>query len=166
MLNNLKPELFTTDKFGIPTVNDIVKQLEKPGRDPRPEFKTATFIDGIETMEDLKVGMILEGSVTNVTNFGAFVDILVHQDGLVHISSLSDKFIKDPHSLVKTGDIIIVKVIDIDLNRKRIALSMRLNEKTADTPQQHRNKPQTGKMPPQPVQLKHPNATIRYSLIV
>lgn len=147
VLNNLKPEQFTTDKFGIPTVNDILKQLEKPGRDPRPEFKTASFVDGIETMEDLKVGMILEGSVTNVTNFGAFVDIGVHQDGLVHISSLSDKFIKDPHSLVKAGDIITVKVIDIDLNRKRIALTMRLDEKTADT-SRHRHKQQTGRNTP------------------
>ncbi|WP_348519917.1 Tex family protein [Arsenophonus sp. aPb] len=161
VLNNLKPEQFTTDKFGIPTVTDILKQLEKPGRDPRPEFKTASFVDGIEAMEDLKVGMILEGSVTNVTNFGAFVDIGVHQDGLVHISSLSDKFIKDPHSLVKAGDIITVKVIDIDLNRKRIALTMRLDEKTVDTPQ-HRNKQQTGRNTPSASSTKtsQPNNTL------
>lgn len=127
-LRQLKVSEFTDEKFGVPTVTDILKELEKPGRDPRPEFKTAAFADGIETMEDLKPGMILEGSVTNVTNFGAFVDIGVHQDGLVHISSLADKFVEDPHSVVKAGDIVKVKVMEVDLPRKRIALSMRLDE--------------------------------------
>lgn len=131
-LRNLKADNFTTEKFGIPTVTDILKELAKPGRDPRPEFKTATFADGIETMKDLQPGMILEGSVTNVTNFGAFVDIGVHQDGLVHISSLSDKFVEDPHTVVKAGDIVKVKVIDVDINRKRIALTMRLDEQPGE----------------------------------
>ncbi|OKP03613.1 Tex family protein [Xenorhabdus eapokensis] len=132
-LRNLSAQEFTTEKFGIPTVTDILKELEKPGRDPRPEFKTATFADGVETMNDLQVGMILEGTVTNVTNFGAFVDIGVHQDGLVHISSLSDRFVEDPHTVVKTGDIVKVKVMDVDLNRKRIALTMRLDEQPGET---------------------------------
>lgn len=129
----LKPSEFTDERFGLPTVNDILKELEKPGRDPRPEFKTATFAEGIDTMADLLPGMVLEGSVTNVTNFGAFVDIGVHQDGLVHISSLSDKFVEDPHKVVKAGDIVKVKVMDIDLQRKRIALTMRLDEQPGET---------------------------------
>ncbi|BET95195.1 Tex family protein [Xenorhabdus taiwanensis] len=133
-LRNLSAQEFTTEKFGIPTVTDILKELEKPGRDPRPEFKTATFTDGVETMNDLQAGMILEGTVTNVTNFGAFVDIGVHQDGLVHISSLSDRFVENPHTVVKTGDIVKVKVMDVDLNRKRIALTMRLDEQPGETP--------------------------------
>ncbi|CDG96715.1 Protein yhgF [Xenorhabdus bovienii str. puntauvense] len=133
-LRGLQAQDFTTDKFGIPTVTDILKELEKPGRDPRPEFKTATFADGVETMKDLRVGMILEGTVTNVTNFGAFVDIGVHQDGLVHISSLSDRFVETPHTVVKTGDIVKVKVMDIDLNRKRIGLTMRLDEQPGEAP--------------------------------
>ena len=122
---------FTDERFGLPTVQDIFKELEKPGRDPRGEFKTATFADGVEDITDLKAGMILEGTITNVTNFGAFVDIGVHQDGLVHISSLSDKFVEDPHQVVKTGDIVKVKVLDVDVPRKRIALTMRLDENTA-----------------------------------
>ncbi|CDH07017.1 Protein yhgF [Xenorhabdus bovienii str. oregonense] len=133
-LRGLQAQDFTTDKFGIPTVTDILKELEKPGRDPRPEFKTATFADGVETMKDLRTGMILEGTVTNVTNFGAFVDIGVHQDGLVHISSLSDRFVENPHAVVKTGDIVKVKVMDIDLNRKRIGLTMRLDEQPGEAP--------------------------------
>ncbi|MDE9462198.1 Tex family protein [Xenorhabdus bovienii] len=133
-LRGLQAQDFTTDKFGIPTVTDILKELEKPGRDPRPEFKTATFADGVETMKDLRAGMILEGTVTNVTNFGAFVDIGVHQDGLVHISSLSDRFVENPHTVVKTGDIVKVKVMDIDLNRKRIGLTMRLDEQPGEAP--------------------------------
>jgi uncharacterized protein len=127
-LRSLKVSEFTDDKFGVPTVTDIIKELEKPGRDPRPEFKTATFADGVESMADLKIGMVLEGTVTNVTNFGAFVDIGVHQDGLVHISVLADKFVEDPHSVVKAGDIVKVKIMEVDLPRKRIALSMRLDE--------------------------------------
>ncbi|WP_419210200.1 Tex family protein [Providencia manganoxydans] len=132
-LNNLSPRDFTTEQFGVPTVTDIIKELEKPGRDPRPEFKTATFAEGVETMNDLTPGMILEGSVTNVTNFGAFVDIGVHQDGLVHISSLSNSYVEDPHKVVKAGDIVKVKVIDVDIPRKRIALTMRLDEQPGES---------------------------------
>ncbi|WP_042861373.1 Tex family protein [Dickeya sp. NCPPB 3274] len=131
-LRTLKPASFTDDRFGVPTVTDIIKELEKPGRDPRPEFKTASFADGVETLNDLMPGMILEGAVTNVTNFGAFVDIGVHQDGLVHISSLSDRFVEDPHQVVKAGDIVKVKVLEVDLQRKRIALTMRLDEQPGE----------------------------------
>lgn len=127
-LRGLKATDFVDERFGVPTITDIIKELEKPGRDPRPEFKTANFAEGIETLNDLSIGMILEGTVTNVTNFGAFVDIGVHQDGLVHISSLADKFVEDPHTIVKAGDIVKVKVMEVDLSRKRIALSMRLDE--------------------------------------
>ena len=130
VLHQLSATQFTDERFGLPTVTDILKELEKPGRDPRGEFKTATFLEGVEQISDLKPGMILEGTVTNVTNFGAFVDIGVHQDGLVHISSLSDKFVEDPHNVVKTGDIVKVKVLEIDVDRKRIALTMRLDEQT------------------------------------
>ncbi len=126
MLKSLKPADFTDDRFGLPTVQDILAELEKPGRDPRPEFRTATFRDGIETLKDLQPGMLLEGVVTNVTNFGAFVDIGVHQDGLVHISALSNTFVKDPHSVVKAGQVVKVKVLEVDVVRKRIALTMRL----------------------------------------
>ncbi|HHF6794245.1 TPA: Tex family protein [Haemophilus influenzae] len=119
---------FIDEQFGLPTVQDIFKELEKPGRDPRGEFKTAVFAEGVEEITDLKSGMILEGTVTNVTNFGAFVDIGVHQDGLVHISSLSDKFVEDPLQVVKTGNIVKVKVLEVDVLRKRIALTMRLDE--------------------------------------
>ena len=108
--------------------SDILKELEKPGRDPRPEFKTARFKEGVEEIKDLQAGMILEGVVTNVANFGAFVDIGVHQDGLVHISALSDKFVKDPREVVKAGDIVKVKVLEVDVKRKRIALTMRLRD--------------------------------------
>ncbi len=132
-LRGLKASEFTDERFGVPTVTDIIKELEKPGRDPRPEFKTAKFADGVETMNDLLPGMILEGAVTNVTNFGAFVDIGVHQDGLVHISSLADKFVEDPHTVVKAGDIVKVKVLEVDLQRKRIALTMRLDEQPGET---------------------------------
>ncbi|MDQ2640904.1 MAG: RNA-binding transcriptional accessory protein [Pseudomonadota bacterium] len=119
---------FTDAQFGLPTVRDILKELEKPGRDPRPEFRTAAFKDGVEELKDLTPGMLLEGVVTNVTNFGAFVDIGVHQDGLVHISMLSNRFIKDPHEVVKAGDVVTVKVLEVDLARKRIALTMRLDD--------------------------------------
>ncbi|KAF6658288.1 RNA-binding transcriptional accessory protein [Pantoea anthophila] len=131
-LRNLSPRDFIDDRFGLPTVTDIMKELEKPGRDPRPEFKTAQFAEGVETLSDLTPGLILEGSVTNVTNFGAFVDIGVHQDGLVHISSLSDRFVEDPHQVVKAGDIVKVKVMEVDLQRKRIALTMRLDEQPGE----------------------------------
>ena len=128
LVRQLDAKQFTDEQFGLPTVQDIFKELEKPGRDPRGEFKTATFAEGVEEITDLKAGMILEGTVTNVTNFGAFVDIGVHQDGLVHISSLSDKFVEDPHQVVKTSDVVKVKVLEVDVARRRIALTMRLDE--------------------------------------
>lgn len=128
-LKSLKPENFITDNFGLPTVRDIFAELEKPGRDPRPEFKTATFTDGVEEITDLKPGMRLEGTVTNVAAFGAFVDIGVHQDGLVHISQLADRFVKDPHEVVKAGDVVRVMVTEVEVARKRIALSMRKDAK-------------------------------------
>ena len=128
LLAGLKPNEFIDENFGLPTVKDILKELEKPGRDPRPAFRTASFQDGVETLDDLKPGMILEGVVTNVAAFGAFVDIGVHQDGLVHVSALSNTFVKDPHSIVKSGDIVKVKVLEIDKGRKRISLSMRLDD--------------------------------------
>jgi len=123
---------FVDEKFGLPTVKDILAELEKPGRDPRPEFKTAEFKDGIEEIKDLKPDMVLEGVVTNVTNFGAFVDIGVHQDGLVHISALSNSYVKDPREVVKAGDVVKVKVMEVDVQRKRIALSMRLDDDSRD----------------------------------
>ncbi|MCK9388889.1 MAG: RNA-binding transcriptional accessory protein [Sulfuritalea sp.] len=122
----LSPEKYTDEKVGLPTVQDILSELEKPGRDPRPEFKAAAFREGVEELKDLEPGMLLEGVVTNVTNFGAFVDIGVHQDGLVHVSALANKFVKDPHSVVKAGDVVKVKVMEVDIARKRIALTMRL----------------------------------------
>ncbi|MEQ1695829.1 MAG: Tex family protein [Hyphomicrobiaceae bacterium] len=124
-LKALNPRQFADDKFGVPTITDIIAELEKPGRDPRPEFKTASFADGVEKISDLRVGMALEGVVTNVTNFGAFVDIGVHQDGLVHISELSDRFVKDPREVVKAGDVVRVRVKEVDAPRKRIALTMK-----------------------------------------
>ncbi|KLD70798.1 Tex family protein [Xanthomonas pisi] len=127
-LRGLKPELFTDAQFGVPTVRDILKELEKPGRDPRPEFKAAQFAEGIEDIKHLKPGMVLEGVVSNVAAFGAFVDIGVHQDGLVHISALSDTFVKDPRDVVKAGDIVKVKVLEVDVARKRIALTCRLSD--------------------------------------
>jgi uncharacterized protein len=124
-LKKLDPKKFTDEKFGEPTVRDILSELDKPGRDPRPEFTTATFKEGIEDLKDLKPGMLLEGVVTNVTNFGAFVDIGVHQDGLVHISEIADKFVKDPHEVVKAGDVVKVRVMEVDLQRRRVGLSMK-----------------------------------------
>jgi protein Tex len=132
LLRGLKPADYTDERFGVPTVTDIIGELDKPGRDPRPEFKTATFKDGVEKLSDLVPEMVLEGVVTNVTNFGAFVDIGVHQDGLVHISSLTDRFIKDPREVVKAGDIVRVKVLEVDAPRKRISLTMRLDEKAGE----------------------------------
>ncbi|HEX8961649.1 MAG TPA: Tex family protein [Rhodocyclaceae bacterium] len=141
----LKAEKYTDEKFGLPTVQDILKELEKPGRDPRPEFKTAAFREGVEDLKDLEPGMQLEGVVTNVTNFGAFVDIGVHQDGLVHVSALSNKFVKDPHTVVKAGDVVKVKVLEVDVARKRIALTMRLTDEAkpreASAPAARRNAP-------------------------
>ena len=127
-LRSLKPQDFTDERFGLPTVRDILRELEKPGRDPRPEFKAAQFADGVEDIRDLRPGMVLEGVVSNVAAFGAFVDIGVHQDGLVHISALSDHFVKDPREVVKAGDIVKVKVLEVDVARKRIALTRRLDD--------------------------------------
>jgi len=132
-IRQLEAKRYITDDFGLPTILDILAELDKPGRDPRGEFKTATFMEGVETLSDLRPDMVLEGVVTNVTNFGAFVDIGVHQDGLLHISALSDKFIKDPREVVKAGQLVRVKVMDVDLPRKRISLTMRLTDK-AESP--------------------------------
>jgi len=134
VLKTLDPRRFTDDRFGVPTVKDILSELEKPGRDPRPEFKTATFMEGVEKISDLKPGMMLEGVVTNVAAFGAFVDVGVHQDGLVHISALSDSFVKDPRAVVKPGDIVRVKVLEVDIPRKRIALTMRMSDPVEKKP--------------------------------
>ncbi|QKE64856.1 RNA-binding transcriptional accessory protein [Aquipseudomonas campi] len=142
-LKRLDPAKFTDEQFGLPTVTDILKELDKPGRDPRPEFKTAEFQDGVETLKDLQPGMVLEGVVTNVTNFGAFVDIGVHQDGLVHISALSEKFVKDPYEVVKAGDIVKVKVMEVDIPRNRVGLTMRMS----DTPGEKVDGPRGGGRP-------------------
>ena len=157
-LKRLSAKNFTDEKFGQPTVVDIIRELEKPGRDPRPEFKTATFKEGVENLQDLKSGMILEGVVTNVTNFGAFVDIGVHQDGLVHISALSDKFVKDTREVVKAGDLVKVKVMDVDVPRKRIALSMRLtDDANASRDEQSRKNSRTDKRQHTPRANKKPS---------
>ncbi|CAM5623073.1 RNA-binding transcriptional accessory protein OS=Stutzerimonas stutzeri OX=316 GN=CXK95_06455 PE=4 SV=1 [Stutzerimonas stutzeri] len=142
-LKRLDPKQFTDETFGLPTVTDILSELDKPGRDPRPEFKTAEFQDGVEKLSDLEPGMVLEGVVTNVTNFGAFVDIGVHQDGLVHISALSEKFVKDPYEVVKAGDIVKVKVMEVDIPRQRVGLSMRMS----DTPGEKTDGPRGGGKP-------------------
>jgi uncharacterized protein len=128
VLRALSPRDFVDDTFGLPTVTDILLELEKPGRDPRPAFKAAVFMEGVETLNDLKPGMVLEGAVTNVAAFGAFVDIGVHQDGLVHVSAMSKTFIKDPREVVKPGDIVRVKILDVDKARRRIALTLRLDD--------------------------------------
>ncbi|AGB26558.1 transcriptional accessory protein [Mycobacterium sp. JS623] len=135
-LRSLEPADFADDRFGVPTVTDILAELEKPGRDPRPAFSTATFAAGVEKVADLTVGMVLEGVVTNVAAFGAFVDVGVHQDGLVHVSAMADRFVSDPHEVVRSGQVVRVKVVDVDVERQRIGLSLRLN----DTPQQNRGK--------------------------
>ncbi|TJZ69780.1 Tex family protein [Chitiniphilus eburneus] len=131
-LKKLDARTYTDERFGLPTVKDILAELEKPGRDPRPEFRTASFADGVEDLKDLRPDMVLEGVVTNVTNFGAFVDIGVHQDGLVHISALSTRFVKDPREVVKAGDVVKVKVLEVDLKRKRVALTMRMGDSARD----------------------------------
>jgi uncharacterized protein len=155
-LAGLSAEQFVDDKFGLPTIRDILAELEKPGRDPRPEFKTATFADGIDSITDLKAGMSLEGTVTNVAAFGAFVDIGVHQDGLVHVSQLADKFVKDPHEVVKAGDVVRVRVTEVDVPRKRIGLTMRKDNGGEAAPQPDKPKParaaQPAKASPPPTQ--------------
>ena len=141
-VHTLKPSDYVTVQFGLPTIRDILTELEKPGRDPRPEFVTATFREGVNELKDLQVGMILEGVVTNVANFGAFVDIGVHQDGLVHISQLTNKFIKDPREVVRTGDVVKVRVEEVDVQRKRIALTMRLEPTEAKEPTPRPDRPE------------------------
>ncbi len=138
-LRAIDPAKYTDESFGLPTVQDILQELEKPGRDPRPEFKTAVFKEGVEKISDLKEGMKLEGVVTNVTGFGAFIDIGVHQDGLVHISELADKFVKDPHEVVSTGDVVTVRVVAVDANRKRVGLSMKSGAQPAKRSSEPRN---------------------------
>jgi len=149
LLKKLDPKQFTDEKFGEPTIRDILAELDKPGRDPRPEFVTASFKEGVEKLSDLKEGMMLEGVVTNVTAFGAFVDVGVHQDGLVHISALADKFVSDPRSVVKAGDVVKVRVIDVDLQRKRIALTMKTVGEDNAPPKQERSRPSSSRKPPQ-----------------
>lgn len=139
VLAGLKPAEFADDTFGIPTVTDIISELDKPGRDPRPEFRTATFKEGVETISDLASGMILEGTVTNVAAFGAFVDVGVHQDGLVHVSAMSDRYVSDPHSVVRSGQVVKVKVMEVDVPRKRISLSLRLSDEPAAPADRKRN---------------------------
>mgnify|MGYP002737257383 FL=1 len=140
VLSGLRPADFADDTFGIPTVTDIIAELDKPGRDPRPEFRTATFREGVEKVSDLTPGMILEGTVTNVAAFGAFVDVGVHQDGLVHVSAMSDRFVSDPHEVVRSGQVVKVKVMEVDVDRQRIGLTLRLD----DEPGQPKKKPQRG----------------------
>ncbi|MFD8202170.1 Tex family protein [Streptomyces sp. NPDC059701] len=154
VLRSLRPAEFVDDKFGLPTVSDILKELEKPGRDPRPAFKTATFKEGVEKISDLASGMVLEGIVTNVAAFGAFVDVGVHQDGLVHVSAMSKTFVKDPRDVVKPGDIVKVKVLDVDIPRKRISLTLRLDDEAAPQTEQKRER---GGKPPRQRQQRQPS---------
>ncbi len=144
-LKKLNPAAFVDDRFGLPTVKDILAELEKPGRDPRPSFKTATFTEGVDEITDLKAGMVLEGTVTNVAAFGAFVDIGVHQDGLVHVSQLSDSFVKDPHAVVKAGDVVKVRVVEVDVARKRIGLTMKSDGGASAKDQARERGPAAGK---------------------
>ncbi|WP_447006951.1 Tex family protein [Saccharothrix isguenensis] len=144
VLKSLRPQEFVDDKFGLPTVTDILRELEKPGRDPRPAFKTATFAEGVEKIADLRPGMVLEGVVTNVAAFGAFVDVGVHQDGLVHISALSNTYVKDPRDVVKSGDVVRVKVLEVDIPRKRIGLTLRLEDEPGRKPPREQQQPQRG----------------------
>ena len=145
----------------MPTVRDILTELEKPGRDPRPEFKTATFQEGIESLADLQPGLILEGVVTNVAAFGAFVDIGVHQDGLVHVSALANKFVKDPHEVVKPGQIVKVKVMDVDVKRQRISLTMRLDEVPGSASSSRSASGESGSAAGREAQVKRPSAPQR-----
>ncbi|WP_193048464.1 Tex family protein [Mycolicibacterium baixiangningiae] len=151
-LRSLKPAEFADDRFGIPTVSDILAELEKPGRDPRPAFSTATFAAGVEKVADLKAGMVLEGVVTNVAAFGAFVDVGVHQDGLVHVSAMADRFVSDPHEVVRSGQVVRVKVVDVDVDRQRIGLSLRLN----DAPQRDKAAPRRDAGPQRPQPKRNP----------
>src|SRR5690606_38166555 len=141
-LKGVSPSEFTDERFGLPTVRDIFAELEKPGRDPRPEFRTVQFKEGVNTLNDLHEGMILEGVVTNVANFGAFVDIGVHQDGLVHISALADRFVKDPRDVVRVGQTVKVKVVEVDIARKRVGLTMRLDDNAPPAARRSSDRPE------------------------
>lgn len=158
-LRTLRPADFADERFGVPTVTDILAELEKPGRDPRPAFSTATFATGVEKVSDLKVGMVLEGVVTNVAAFGAFVDVGVHQDGLVHVSAMADRFVSDPHEVVRSGQVVRVKVLEVDVERQRIGLTLRLN----DDPHANKGKrperpaPHRGDSPPKQTNQRKPN---------
>ncbi|CAM3745704.1 Tex family protein [Smaragdicoccus niigatensis] len=154
VLRSLRPAEFTDEQFGVPTVTDIIAELEKPGRDPRPEFKTATFADGVEKVGDLKPGMVLEGVVTNVAAFGAFVDIGVHQDGLVHVSAMSHNFVRDPREIVKSGDVVRVKVIEVDVPRNRISLTLRLEDEAAPAKAPQQSRPAGNRQPGRPPQAR------------
>ena len=155
-LRSLRPADFADDRFGVPTVTDILAELEKPGRDPRPAFSTATFAAGVEKVADLKVGMVLEGVVTNVAAFGAFVDVGVHQDGLVHVSAMADRFVSDPHEVVRSGQVVRVKVIDVDVERQRIALSLRLDDTPRSDQGRRADRPNTsGRSGDSPVREEH-----------
>lgn len=162
LIKQLQPNQFANEKFGLPTIQDILSELEKPGRDPRPNFKTATFDENVHTLSDLKPGMILEGVVTNVANFGAFIDIGVHQDGLVHISALSNSFVKDPHTVVKAGDVVKVKVMEVEVARKRIGLSMRLSDEpgTSSKPEHRETSPGRGSQKPTGRRAQNESSTI------
>ena len=149
VLHGLNPVDFATDEFGVPTVTDIIAELDKPGRDPRPEFTTASFKEGVEKVSDLQPGMILEGTVTNVAAFGAFVDVGVHQDGLVHVSAMSDTFVDDPHTVVRSGQVVKVKVMEVDVDRQRIGLSLRLNDEPGAKGPKKSKGGQAGKKPRQ-----------------
>ena len=159
-LKTVTPNAFIDAQYGLPTIQDILKELEKPGRDPRPQFKTANFKKDVNTLADLKPGMILEGVVTNVANFGAFVDIGVHQDGLIHISALADKFISDPRQVIKTNDIVTVKVLEIDIPRKRIALSLRLTDTIPTSPKNNNTSEQFKKPPSKTTSFKQTPARL------
>ncbi len=163
-LKALDPQAFVDERFGLPTVRDIIAELEKPGRDPRPGFKTATFADGIDEMKDLKPGMLLEGTVTNVAAFGAFVDIGVHQDGLVHVSQLADRFVKDPHEVVKAGDVVKVRVVEIDIPRKRIALTMRKDGSSEAAPRSMRETGKPNRLPAPPQRAPAPQGALAAAL--
>jgi uncharacterized protein len=161
LLEGLAPEQFSDGKFGAPTVRDILSELEKPGRDPRPEFRTAAFQEGIESLADLQPGMTLEGVVTNVAAFGAFVDIGVHHDGLVHVSALADRFVKDPHEVVKPGQIVKVHVLEVDLKRQRIALSMKSGRTQFPA---ERSKPAASRAQPKPAPRGEPQTAMAMAL--
>ena len=160
LLQALNAVKYADERFGIPTVIDILKELEKPGRDPRPEFRTATFHEGVEQLRDLQPGMILEGVISNVAAFGAFVDIGVHQDGLVHISALAEKFVKDPRAVVKAGDVVKVKVVEVDEKRKRIALTMRLNDTVATPNGNSNSRPDAAHRPKQAGEARQSSSSI------